>query len=206
MTLTASQINKLKHAPATDRMLPAILQRWSPRAFADKDVPSDDLRLVFEAARWAPSSFNEQPWRYIAGRRGSETYTRIIETMTANNQAWAGTAPVLMVSTAKLTIGPENKPSYYALHDLGAASAYMALEAANLGLALHQMAGYDREKTRQSLGVPAEFEMGAAIALGYQGELHRLTKEEHVKRETAPRTRKGLDDIVFSAWGQPFGF
>jgi nitroreductase len=206
MTLTASQINKLKHAPAVDGMLPAILQRWSPRAFADKDVSSDDLKLVFEAARWAPSSYNEQPWRYIVGRRGSETYTKIHESMTANNQTWAGTAPVIMVSITKAIFGPENKPNYYALHDLGAASAYMALEAANLGLALHQMAGYDREKARQSLSVPHDFEMGAAIALGYQGELHRLSKEEHAKRETAPRTRKELSEIVFSAWGQPFGF
>lgn len=206
MTPTASEINKLKHAPEVIGVLPIFHQRWSARAFADKEVSSDDLKRVFEAARWAPSSYNEQPWRYIVGRHGSDTYTKIVETMTANNQAWAGKAPVVMVGVSKLTMGPEAKPNYYALHDLGAASAYLALQAAALGLTTHQMAGYDREKARQSLGVPADFEMGAAIALGFQGELDRLSKEEHVKRETAPRSRKQLGEFVFSGWDQPFGF
>jgi nitroreductase len=95
VTFTASEVNTMKHAqPSTEGVLPVILQRWSPRAFADRDVSAADLRVVFEAARWAPSSYNEQPWRFLVGHRGSDTYKKIFDTLVPFNQAWAKSAPV----------------------------------------------------------------------------------------------------------------
>src|SRR5438128_2132056 len=98
---SASEVNQLKHAPPIDGVLPVILQRWSPRAFADRDVSPADLRKVFEAARWAPSSYNEQPWRFIVGTRNSSAYRKIGESLMPFNQAWALGAPVLILGVSK---------------------------------------------------------------------------------------------------------
>src|SRR5271165_2665699 len=121
MTITVSEVNKLKHAPAHPRILPVILQRWSPRSFAGRDVSSEDLRTIFEAVRWAASSYNEQPWRFLVGRRGSETYQKILESLIELNQVWAKTAPVLILDAAKTTFSHNNSSNPVAIYDLGAA-------------------------------------------------------------------------------------
>src|SRR5215475_1980249 len=143
MTLTAIEVNKMKYAqPSTHGVLPLILERWSPRAFADRDVASEDLKIIFEAGRWAPSSYNEQPWRFFVGHRNSETYKKILDSLVPFNQEWAGSAPVLILGIAKTRFSHNDSPNNYAAHDLGAAMGLMALQATALGLSAHQMAGF----------------------------------------------------------------
>jgi nitroreductase len=202
MTITASEVHRIKRARGEDGVLPIFHERWSARAFADRDVPKKDLLRVFEAARWAPSSNNEQPWRFVVGTRGTETHGKIFESLVGFNQTWAGKAPVLMVGVARARFSKNDAPNGYAVYDLGAASAYLTLQAAALGLTTHQMAGFDREKARTLLAIPEGYEFGSAIALGYQGEPETLANEELIKRESAPRERKALDEFVFAAWGK----
>jgi nitroreductase len=200
-TLSASEVNQLKKAPAVEGVLPAILERWSPRSFDGREVSTETLRKVFEAPRWAASSGNVQPWRYLVGVRGTETYDKIFASLVEGNRKWAHRAPVLILGTA-LRINARGVENRYALYDLGAASSYLTLGAAALGLAAHQMAGFDQEAARKSLGIPAEYAIGSVIALGYQGEPAALGDEELIQRETAARTRKPLSEIVFKAWGE----
>ena len=206
MTLSASEVNQLKQAPAHPKILPAILHRWSPRSFADRDVSPDDLSAIFEAVRWAASSFNEQPWRYFVGTRGSETYQKIFQSLGEFNQAWARSAPVLILNAAKTTFSHNNSPNPVALYDLGASAATMCYEAITLGIFTHQMAGYDRDVARKLFGVPDDFIFGAVTAMGYLGEPSALPNEQYVKQEVAPRQRKPLPEFVLSAWGVPAAF
>jgi nitroreductase len=205
MGMTASEVNKIKRAHPAEGVLPAIHERWSPRAFADRDVPRADLKRVFEAARWAPSSGNEQPWRYVVGTRGTETHRKIYESLVGFNQQWAGKAPVLILSLARTTLSRNNAPNRHAMHDLGAATAYLVLQATALGLATHQMAGFEQEKARTLLGIPEGFELGSVTALGYQADPETLGNEELIKREIAPRERKPLSDFVYEEWEKPLG-
>jgi nitroreductase len=200
--LTATEANAVKKAPEVEGVLPAIHERWSARSFDGREVSEATLKKVFEAARWTASSFNEQPWRFVMGRHGDVTWQKIYETLAETNRKWAHRAPVLMVGAAatRAKSGAENR---FALYDLGAASSYLTLEAANLGLTTHQMGGFDQEAVRKALGIPAEYAVGAVIALGYQGEPAVLGDVTMIERETTARTRKPLDEIVFSEWGKP---
>jgi nitroreductase len=202
MTLSAAEVNDLKHAPAVEGVLPVIHHRWSPRSFADRDVSPAELKKVFEAARWTASSYNEQPWRFLVGTRNSPTYKKILSSLIEFNQAWAGHAPVLILGVARTTFSHNNSPNRVALYDLGAASSYLTLQAAELGLVTHQMAGFDPEAARTALGIPVDYVVGAVIALGYQGEPAALPEGPMLAQETAPRERKPLSDIVLSAWGE----
>jgi nitroreductase len=202
MSLSAIEVDRLKHGPAVEGVLPVFHQRWSPRSFANRDVSPSTLAKVFEAARWAASSSNEQPWRFLLGVRNSETHKRIASTLAGFNQEWAPAAPVLILGVANTKFAKNGNPNYYALYDLGAAAAYLTLEAAALGLAAHQMGGFDKEAARQALAIPADYAFGSVIALGYQGEPSALGNEQLIARETAPRERKPLSTFVFSAWGQ----
>ncbi len=203
MTLSADEISQLKHAPPVEGVLPVILDRWSPRSFSDREVSPADLAKVFEAARWAPSSNNEQPWRYLVGVRNSETHKKIASTLVGFNQAWAPAARVLILGAAKTAFSQKGASNAYALHDLGASSMLLVLQAAALGLATHQMAGFDHDAARLALEIPDEFAFGSVIALGYQGEPSALTNERLLALEVAPRQRKPLKDFVFSSWGSP---
>jgi nitroreductase len=202
MPVSASEVASQKHAPAVHGVLPVFHQRWSARAFADREVTRQNLHAVFEAARWAPSSNNEQPWRYIVGVRGTPTHEKIAEALMGFNQAWAPKAPVLMVGLAKKNMS-NGSPNHFAFYDLGAACAALVLQAAALGMTTHQMGGVDREKARTLLEIPEDYQIAAAIALGYQDDPDTLGNEDLIKRELAPRNRKPLNEIVFSAWGQP---
>ncbi len=202
MSLTASEVHKLKKAPPVEGVLPAIRERWSARSFAEREVSPEALRKVFEAARWAASSGNGQPWRFLVGLKGSETHQKIAGTLGGANKIWAPKAPVLILGTV-LAVNAKGGPNAYALYDLGAANAYLTLQAAELGMTTHQMAGFDHEAARQALGIPAEYALGTVIALGYQGEPAALGDATLIERETTARTRKPLDEIVFSEWGKP---
>jgi len=203
MTVSISEVNLLKQAPAVEGVLPLFHSRWSPRSFSDREVSAADLKRVFEPARWAASSYNEQPWRFFVGTRNSATYKKILDTLISFNQLWAAAAPVLILGVAKTKFSHNDSPNGSALYDLGAASSYLTLQAAALGLATHQMAGFDPNAARKALEIPDDYLIGAVIALGYQGEPGALTNEHMLAQETSPRARKPLSDIVFSAWDTP---
>lgn len=203
MILSANEVNQLKHAPAVEGVLPVFHARWSPRSFSDRAVSPTDLAKVFEAARWAASSFNEQPWRFLVGTRNSNTYKKIFDSLGAFNQVWAGSAPVLILGAAKTRFSHNNTSNRVALYDLGAAASYLTLQAAALGIATHQMAGFDEAAARQAFEIPDIYAIGAVIALGYQGEPAALTNEQMLAQEVAPRTRKPLSEFVFSSWDFP---
>lgn len=203
MTMSAVEIHHLKKAPAVDGVLPIFHIRWSPRSFSNREVAPADLARVFEAARWAASSFNEQPWRFLVGTHNSLTYKKIFDSLAPFNQSWAGAAPVLILGAAKTTFSHNNAPNRVAFYDLGAAASYLTLQAAALGLAAHQMAGFDPDAARKAFEIPENYLLGAVIALGYQGEPDNLHDERQRAQETAPRERKPLKDFVFSAWDTP---
>jgi nitroreductase len=199
---TSEAIEKLKHAPHVAGVEDLILRRWSPRAFADKEISAKELKTLFEAARWAASSSNEQPWRFLVGRRGDETYQKIFAALVEFNQSWARSAPVLVLSVAKKTFTDKGSPNRCALHDTGAATILLALQATANGLHAHSMAGFDPEQARASFAIPSDYEMGAVTAVGYLGDPASLP-EHLLKIEMAPRQRKPLEKFVFSDWEKP---
>ena len=178
--------------------------RWSPRAFAGRPVSNQDLRTILEAGRWAASSYNEQPWRFVVARKSDgPLYDKVLGVLLPFNQAWAKSAPVLIITAAKQTFTHNGTPNLHAMHDAGAALAHIALQATALGLRAHAMAGFDREKARIELGIPEGYEPAAAVALGYPGSPDDLPSP-YRERELAPRARKPLDDLVFGGhWNEP---
>lgn len=180
-----------------------LRQRWSPLAFSNQPVEPEKLRSVLEAARWAASSFNEQPWSFIvATRDNQDEFNRLLSCLAEGNQEWAQNAPVLMISVAKLHFERNGKENRHAFHDVGAAAANLAIEATELGLFVHQMAGFDVPKTKETYSIPEGYEPVAAIALGYPGDPQTLS-EKLQQRLLAPRSRKPLEDFVFSSkWNQ----
>lgn len=202
MTPTPEAIEKLKHGPDVHGVQDSIRRRWSPRAFADKDISAKELKALFEAARWAFSSSNEQPWRFLVGRRGDDTYKKIFDALVEFNQSWAKSAPVLVLSVAKKTFTGKDSPNRFALHDTGAATANLALQATANGLHTHSMAGFDAEQVRASFAIPTDYEIGAVTAIGYFGDPASLP--EHLQKiEVAPRQRKPLEEFLFSEWEKP---
>jgi len=192
----------------TDVVLHELVRnRWSPRAFADKPVPADVQRSLFEAARWAPSSNNEQPWAYlVASKDDSESYAKMLGVLVEFNAGWAKNAPVLALSVAHLKTQRDGKPNRVALHDVGSATAQLTFEANAHGLLVHQMAGFDAEKARQTFAIPPDWEPVAAIAIGYPGNPDSLPDKLR-ERELAPRVRKPLAEFVMSgSWGHTAPF
>jgi nitroreductase len=164
-----------------------------------------ELKTLFEAARWAASSSNEQPWRFLVGRRGEETYQKIFDALVEFNQSWAKSAPVLVLSVAKKSFTAKGSPNRHNLHDTGAATAHLTLQATANGLHSHSMAGFDPEQVRASFAIPSDYEIGAVIAIGYFGDPASLPEHLH-KMEVSPRQRKPLEEFVFSAWEKPAQF
>jgi nitroreductase len=181
-----------------------IASRWSPRSFSSREISSEDLQILFDAARWAASSNNEQPWRFlVATKSDPAAFQKLLNILVEFNQGWAKTAPVLIIMAAKKTFSGNGSPNRFALHDAGQALANLALEATALGLHAHAMAGLDLEKARQELQIPDDYEVGAAVAVGYLDAPEKLP-EPYRQRETAPRQRKPLQEVVFgAAWNAP---
>lgn len=189
-------------APATHPIDPLIARRWSPRSFTGAPLPPGALESLLEAARWAASSNNLQPWHYIVARRDeeAEAFERLVSVLSPNNQTWARKAGVLMLSVARLHNPNNGNPMRHALHDTGAATAQMALQAASLGLQAHLMAGYDAAAARAAFNIPEGFEPVAAIAIGQVGPPEALP-EVLAQRETAPRQRRPIEDFsMFGGW------
>jgi nitroreductase len=199
---TQSTTGKRADAPPSVHEL--IRTRWSPRSFSSREVSDEDLKTVLEAARWAASSYNEQPWRFLVARKSDgEAYQKILSVLVPGNQRWAKSAPVLIVTAGKRAFSHNQHPNRYALHDAGAALAYLFVQATALGLHAHGMGGVDFEKARTLLAIPEEYEVGAAAALGYLGSPEDLP-EAMKAAELAERTRKPLSEIAFGAqWGEP---
>ena len=192
-----------KPAPAGHPIHELIRERWSPRAFLDKPVEPAKLLSILEAARWAASSYNEQPWFFLVARKEEpEDFAKLLGCLVEANQAWAKAAPVLMISVAKRTFDHNGKPNRCALHDVGLATGNMVIEAVAQGLVTHGMAGIELEKIREAYGLPENCEAVAGWAVGYAGEPEML-KGQLREREVAPRERKELGEFVFGAeWGE----
>jgi nitroreductase len=184
-----------------------ILERWSPRAFADQPVPTKLLRSLFEAARWAPSSNNEQPWAYlVATKEDRANFEKMLSVLVEFNANWAKSAPVLAIAVSELAFAKNNAPNRNAQYDTGAASLLLSMEATANGLFVHQMAGFDPEKARQVFGIPAGWDAIAALAIGYPGDPDSLPQPLK-DREMAPRKRKPLAEFVMAGhWGHTAPF
>jgi nitroreductase len=194
-------------APTAVPINDLVKNRWSPRAFSDKEVAPDVLRSLFEAARWAPSSSNMQPWAYmVATRDDKDNYAKILSILVEFNQGWAKNAPVLVLSVAQAKSPKDGSPNKWAYHDVGSASAQLTFEANSRGLLVHQMAGFDANKAREVFAIPQEWESVAALAIGYPGDPQSLPDKLR-ERELAARTRKPLTEFVMTGrWGHTARF
>jgi nitroreductase len=181
-----------------------IRHRWSPRAFdASRTIDRADLLRLFEAARWAPSSLNEQPWRFVVVQReSSESWRALLESLTPSNRAWAPAAPVLALTAVRLTLERNESPNPLAWYDAGQAVSLLTMQATAQGLSVRQMEGFDRELARQACGVPDGFDPIVVIAIGYAGDPDTLASDKHKTAERQPRSRKALEHFVFEErWG-----
>jgi nitroreductase len=192
-----------KPAPASEPIHEIITERWSPRAFDPRPIEPQKLRTLFEAARWSASCFNAQPWFFvIATKDHTVDYQRVLGTLIELNQAWAKNAPVIGFSVARLNFEHNGQPNRFAFHDVGQATAHLALQAAHMGLQVHQMAGIDPQKAKEEFHVPDGYEVVAGLALGYPGDPASLP-EPLREREVAARQRKPLSSFVLSGdWGK----
>lgn len=179
-----------------------LASRWSPYAFADRPVSVDNLRSVFEAARWAASSYNEQPWSYIvATKEDPAEFERLLSCLVEGNQAWAEAAPVLALGCTSLHFTRNGKLNAAAVHDLGLASASLTFEATARGLSVHQMIGIVPERARELYRIPEGVQPFTGLAIGYPADPDSLP-EKYRERDLAPRSRKPLNQFVFgNEWG-----
>lgn len=185
-----------KHGQSDHPVHPLITQRWSPYAYADKPVSKADLQSLFEAARWAASSYNEQPWVFLLATKDDPVeFKRILSCLVEANQAWARHAPVLVLACIRQKFSHNGTPNGVALHDLGLACGNICLEATARGIQVHMMAGILPDKARVEFGIPEGVQPCTAIAIGYAADASALPGEL-MKRETSPRVRKPLAEIV----------
>jgi nitroreductase len=194
----------IKKAVTDYPILQVLAERWSPYGFDDRPVREADLRSLFEAARWAASSYNEQPWRYlIATKEDPREFKRLLLCLVEGNQVWAKAAPVLALGIVSLRFARNDKDNRAAVHDLGLASGNLLVEATSRGLSVHQMIGILPDKAREVYQIPEHYEAWTALAIGYRTD---AAKQEGLpdERDLAPRQRKPLSEFVFTGqWGQP---
>ena len=184
-----------RKADTTAPLIHPLVERWSPRAYDPTAVvPTDVLRTILEAARWAPSANNTQPWRFIVARRGSDAFTTVHDALMGFNQAWADSAAVLIVNIAE-TADAEGKPRPWARYDLGQAVAHLTVQAQHEGLHTHQMGGFDGARIAQAFGLGEHLEVVSITAIGVLGDVNDLP-EALRERESAPRLRKPLSELV----------
>ncbi len=175
-----------------------LRQRWSPYAFnPNRSVSDDDLRALFEAARWTMSSYNAQPWRYIVGvrERSPAVWDQVFSILVEGNQPWAKNAPVLALGLVEHNFEHNGKANKAAIHDLGAASASLTFEATARGLCVHQMIGIEPDKAREVFDISGSLEPFTGLAIGYAGDPSAVS-EEYAKRDTRERQRKSLNDLI----------
>jgi len=191
-----------KTATTTVPVHPLLAERWSPRGFDQAHELADDrLTALLEAARWAPSAANSQPWRFLVARRGEEAHARLFAALARGNQAWAGAASALVLVAAR-TAGDDGRPQPWALYDTGQAVAALVTQAQADGLAVHQMGGFDTEAVRNGFGLDAALTPVVVLAVGRQDVTAGLP-ESLASRETAPRTRQPLGDLLLPIPAEP---
>ena len=185
-----------------------LARRWSPRAYdVNRTVSREQLAALLEAARWAPSCNGDEPWRYLIfeRRRDPEGWQKAFDCLSDSNKKWVRNVPVLLLSCAGSTFEHSGKPNRYGQHDTGAASVCLALQGAAMGLAVHQMGGYDAQKARAAFQIPDAYTPMAMIAVGYQASPDVLDEETKAK-ELRPRSRKPLETHFFEGgWGKGVG-
>ena len=173
-----------------------ITRRWSARAFSTKPVEKSKLLSVLEAARWAPSSRNEQPWRYIVFTNDNPEMLKKAQSVLKEINDYAKRAPILMCAITRKTYSEDGKPNRLYFHDLGAANENMFLESFNQGLIMHEMGGFDAQKAREVFNIPESYEVGIMIAIGYQ-DTHEVLPSRLREKAFSPRIRKPLSEMVF---------
>lgn len=178
-------------------VLDLIKDRRSRRAFSAQPVERERIKSLFEAARWAPSSTNEQPWHYIYASKADhpELWNRIFDALNENNKMWVKDAPLLIMSLFRKKFARNGMPNESARYDLGAANAFLSLQATSFGLNIHQMGGFDHGRAVSNLNIPEDFDLGVIMAVGYDGSPEMLS-EPFRQRETAPRVRLIQDEFV----------
>ncbi|TPN84479.1 nitroreductase family protein [Aquimarina algicola] len=180
------------------KILPILKERYSPRVFSDTPVSELELRTLFEAGRWAPSSYNRQPWRIIWGLKGSKTYDRIFECLSEFNQSWAKNAPVLLLSAFK-KVTDDGQENFHALHDLGLFMGNVTVQAQHLGIALHQMAGVLYDKAKKDFNFPDEYHIATSVAIGYYGgDKKNLPIDLREEENPENRTRLVQQEFTFN--------
>jgi nitroreductase len=189
-----SEIDAGAHREAAHGVEPVFVRRWSPRAMSGKEISDEQLRRLLEAARWAPSSYNEQPWRFIYARRDTEHWQTLFDLMIEFNQQWASKAAVLFVVVSKRMFAHNGKPNGCHSFDSGAAWQNLALQGSMMGLVVHGMAGFDAEKARRSLHIPDDYAVEAMIAVGRPGRTEDLP--ESMREREVPSDRKPLAEIA----------
>jgi nitroreductase len=192
-----------KPAPADHSIFDLLARRWSTRAFSDRTVDRATLAGLFEAARWAPSSGNGQPWSFLVATNDDPAEHERMASVLVPGNAWARKAPVLALSVA--TLDRADKPNRHAYHDLGLATENLVIQAVSVGLAVHMMAGFNADMAREVFGIPARHDPVTMIAIGYPGHPDSLP-EDLRKKDVAPRQRKPIGEFVFRGrFGQPAG-
>jgi len=194
----------IKKATTDHPIIRILAERWSPYGFADRPVAESDLLSLFEAARWAASSYNEQPWNYlVATRENPKEFARLLSCLVEANQAWAKAAPVLVLGVVSLRFAKNDKDNRAAVHDLGLAAGNLSIEATARGLSVHQMIGILPDTAREAYQIPEHYEAWTAMAIGYKADPAKLA-DALKERDLAPRQRKPLNKSVFTGqWGQP---
>ena len=187
----------IKKTNNTNTFSSLIEERWSTRAFQPTKVEQTKINSILEAAVWAPSAFNEQPWRFIVGQKGSETYDKILNTLVEWNQKWASNADVLVLNIAKRNFSHNNKPNATFEYDLGQAVSFMAIETVNQGLFSHQMTGFNPEKAASSFNIGDGYKVVSVIAIGYYGISENLPKDI-LESEKQARERKDFNSLVLN--------
>jgi nitroreductase len=182
-----------------------IQARWSPRAFdLDRPVSHDDLLALLEAAHWAPSCFNDQPWRFIVCDKSTDQsgWQQAFSILAEKNQRWAKNAPVLMLSVAMENFNHNGQPNRWAMYDTGAASVSLCLQATAMGMCVHQMGGFDAEKAREVFNLPGDCRPMAMMAVGYQADVDVLD-DAFKENELGPRSRAALNEQFYAGqWGR----
>jgi nitroreductase len=196
-----------KHAQPDHDIHDLIRRRWSPRAFdATLEVSRADLFRLFEAARWTPSSMNEQPWRFVVATRAGtpDAFEALLRSLHPANQSWAAAAPILLLVTAHAIAARSGAPNTHALYDTGQAMAFLTLQATAMGLAVRQMEGFDAARARDAAHVPGDFDVVVLAAIGYPGDPAGLPTERHRAAELSPRQRRPVTESLFhGVWGNP---
>lgn len=187
---------------ADTAVLDVIHKRWSPVIYAPRTIEPEKLRSVLEAARWAPSSNNAQPWSFlVAGKEEPEEFARMLSCLAPGNVTWAQYAPLLMISVARLSFDHNGKANRYAFHDTGIATGFLMLQSAASGIFAHGMGGFDANRARELYGIPESHEAVAAIALGYPGDEDGAP--EALRKRNQRKSRRELDQFVFAGrWGK----